>query len=157
VLVWAVALRRRAGRPLMLALTAVCLLIAAQGIVGLVQYHNALPAAVVWLHASLPALLWVVLVWSWLAAGLPARSAVLVRPAPGAGEVLPGGLLLHPLAVALDAGPEQQVQQQQAERGAGAHREALEPDRVGLEQEEPDPDEEQHRGEGVADREHRLG
>jgi cytochrome c oxidase assembly protein subunit 15 len=156
VLLWVVALRRGAGRTLMRALTGVCLLIAAQGIVGLVQYHNALPAAVVWVHASLPAVLWVVLVWSWFAAGLPGRSAVLVRPAPGAGEVLPGGLLLHPFAVPLDAGPEEQVQQQQAERGARAHREALEPDRVGLEQVETDADEEQHRGKGVTDREHRL-
>jgi hypothetical protein len=53
----------------MRALTAVCLLLAAQGIVGLIQYHNALPAAVVWVHASLPAVMWVVLVWSWMAAG----------------------------------------------------------------------------------------
>jgi heme a synthase len=157
VLLWVVALRRGAGRTLMRALTAVCVLMAAQGIVGLVQYHNALPAAVVWVHASLPAVLWVVLVWSWSAAGLPARSAVLVRPAPGADEVLPGGLLLQPLAVALDAGPEQQVQQQQAERGARPHREALEPDRVRLEHEQRDADEEQHRGQDVANREHPLG
>jgi heme a synthase len=154
VLLWIVALRRAANRTLTRALTAVCVLMAAQGIVGLVQYYNALPAAIVWVHASLPALLWVVLVWSWSAA---ARSAVLVRPAPGAVEELPGGLLLHPLAVALDAGPEQQVQEQQAERGARAHREALEPDRVRLEHEQPDADQEQHRREDVADREHRLG
>jgi hypothetical protein len=53
----------------MRALTAVCLLLAVQGIVGLIQYHNALPAEVVWVHASLPAVLWTVLVWSWVAAG----------------------------------------------------------------------------------------
>jgi hypothetical protein len=35
----------------------------------LIQYHNALPAEVVWVHASLPAVLWTVLVWSWVAAG----------------------------------------------------------------------------------------
>jgi hypothetical protein len=44
-------------------------LLAIQGIVGLIQYHNALPAEVVWVHASLPAVLWTVLVWSWVAAG----------------------------------------------------------------------------------------
>jgi hypothetical protein len=156
VALWLLARRRSAGRTLMRALTAVCLLVAAQGIVGLVQYHNALPAAVVWVHASLPAVLWVTLVWSWAAAGSPARSAALVRPAPGAGEVLARGLLLRPLAVALDADPEQQVQQQQAEGGAGAHREALEPDRVGLEDEQQDADQEEHRRQDVADREHRL-
>ena len=53
----------------MRALTAVCLLLAVQGVVGLIQYHNALPAELVWIHASLPAVLWTVLVWSWVAAG----------------------------------------------------------------------------------------
>ena len=69
VLLWGVARHRRAGRALMLALTAVCLLMAAQGALGLIQYHNALPAEIVWLHASLPAVLWTCLVWSWVAAG----------------------------------------------------------------------------------------
>ncbi|MGH2948402.1 MAG: COX15/CtaA family protein [Solirubrobacteraceae bacterium] len=74
VLLWLFAWRRGAGRTLMRALTAVCLLMAVQGIVGLVQYHNALPAEVVWVHASLPAVMWIVLVWSWAAAGRPAVS-----------------------------------------------------------------------------------
>jgi cytochrome c oxidase assembly protein subunit 15 len=72
VLLWGIARHRGAGRTLMRALTGVCLLVAAQGIVGLIQYHNALPATVVWIHAALPAVLWVVLVWSWSAAGSPA-------------------------------------------------------------------------------------
>ena len=82
VLLWAFALHRRAGAVLMRALTAVCLLLAAQGIVGLFQYHNALPAELVWIHASLPAVLWTVLVWSWVAAGsLAAVSAERRAPA----------------------------------------------------------------------------
>jgi heme A synthase len=60
---------RRVGRGLMVPLTVVCLLLGAQGVVGLVQYHNALPAELVWIHASLPAVLWACLVWSWQAAG----------------------------------------------------------------------------------------
>jgi hypothetical protein len=52
--------------------------------VGLIQYHNALPAGVVWVHASLPALMWVVLVWSWLAAG---SLAAVPGPAPAAARV----------------------------------------------------------------------
>jgi heme a synthase len=76
VLLWLFAWRRGTGRTLMRGLTAVCLLMAIQGIVGLVQYHNALPAEAVWVHASLPAVMWVVLVWSWVAAG------PLVAPAP---------------------------------------------------------------------------
>ena len=44
---------------------------------GLIQYHSHLPAGVVWVHASLPAVLWVSLVWSWAAAG----PVVATRPA----------------------------------------------------------------------------
>jgi cytochrome c oxidase assembly protein subunit 15 len=77
VLLWGVARHRGAGPALMRALTAVCLLMAAQGVLGLVQYHNALPAEVVWVHASLPAVLWTALVWSWVAAG-----SLVATPAP---------------------------------------------------------------------------
>jgi len=48
--------------------------------VGLVQYHNALPAEWVWVHASLPAVLWVVLVWSWCAAGRLAEAPTPAAP-----------------------------------------------------------------------------
>jgi cytochrome c oxidase assembly protein subunit 15 len=89
VALWAVARYRRAGRPLMLALTAVCMLMAVQGILGLVQYHNALPAEVVWLHASLPAVLWTVLVWSWVAAGSLTAAVPEPEPAPAAPEPAP--------------------------------------------------------------------
>jgi cytochrome c oxidase assembly protein subunit 15 len=82
---WAFARVRRAQPPLMGALTVVCVLLAAQGIVGLIQYHNALPAALVWVHASLPALMWVVLVWSWLTAG----SVATAREPAGVGARVP--------------------------------------------------------------------
>src|SRR5688572_12942102 len=75
IALWGFALYRKAGPALVRALTAVCLLLAVQGIVGLIQYHNALPAEVVWVHASLPAVLWTVLVWSWVAAGTLAVAA----------------------------------------------------------------------------------
>ena len=81
VALWAVARYRKAGPALMRTLTAVCLLMGVQGVVGLVQYHNALPAELVWVHASLPAVLWTVLVWSWMAAGSPALAAAH-PPAP---------------------------------------------------------------------------
>ncbi len=70
---WLYARRSGASATLMRALTAVAVLIAAQGILGLVQYHNALPAAIVWAHVSLAAVLWLALVFSWLAAGRAAR------------------------------------------------------------------------------------
>jgi len=69
VAVWGYAVRRRAGARLIRPLTVVCLLMAVQGILGLVQYHNALPAEIVWVHASLPAVLWAALIWCWAAAG----------------------------------------------------------------------------------------
>ena len=73
VALWLFARRRGAGAPLVKALTVVCLLLAAQGVVGLVQYHTELPAAVVWVHASLAAVLWLALVFGVLAAGRPVR------------------------------------------------------------------------------------
>ena len=81
VALWGFARYRKAGPALMRALTAVCLLMGVQGVVGLVQYHNALPAELVWVHASLPAILWTCLVWSWMAAGSPAL-ATAHPPAP---------------------------------------------------------------------------
>jgi cytochrome c oxidase assembly protein subunit 15 len=86
VLLWGLALYRRAGRELMRPLTAVCVLMAVQGAVGLIQYHNALPAEVVWVHASLPAVLWALLVWTWAAAGSLAAAA----PEPAAARVAAG-------------------------------------------------------------------
>jgi heme a synthase len=84
VVLWVVARHRRSGAALMRALTVVCLLMAVQGIVGLIQYHNALPAELVWVHASLPAVLWTLLVSSWLAAG--SLAAVTAEP-PAAARV----------------------------------------------------------------------
>ena len=49
--------------------------------IGLIQYHTNLPAGVVFVHASLPAALWGVLIWSWLAAGRVQPATV---PAPDA-------------------------------------------------------------------------
>jgi cytochrome c oxidase assembly protein subunit 15 len=71
VLLWLFARSRRGGgsATLMRALTVACVLLAIQGIIGLVQYHNALPAAVVWAHVSLAAVLWLSLVFAALAAG----------------------------------------------------------------------------------------
>jgi cytochrome c oxidase assembly protein subunit 15 len=76
IAVWALALRRRAHAALQRSLTATCVLIGLQGAIGLWQYHTNLPAGVVWVHASLPAALWGVLVWCWLAAGRAAPAGV---------------------------------------------------------------------------------
>lgn len=66
---WFAARRAGATHGLRRSLTAVCVLLALQGVIGLVQYHSGLPAGIVWFHASLAAVLWIALVWTWLAAG----------------------------------------------------------------------------------------
>jgi heme a synthase len=70
----ALAWRRRVGGELLRPLLAVCALLGVQGALGLWQYHTQLPAGIVWVHSSLPAVLWALLVWSWLAAGRPATA-----------------------------------------------------------------------------------
>jgi heme A synthase len=72
---WFYARRKGATAQLRRALTAVAALIAVQGAAGLAQYHLALPAEIVWVHASLAAVLWVALLWAALAAGKPALSS----------------------------------------------------------------------------------
>src|SRR3954468_6741064 len=72
IALWAAAWWRKANRELRVALTALCVGIAIQGVVGLIQYHEALPATIVWIHASLGALLWLSLTWCWLGSGRPA-------------------------------------------------------------------------------------
>jgi cytochrome c oxidase assembly protein subunit 15 len=67
----ALAWRRGASAELRHTLLAVCALLGVQGALGLWQYHTHLPATIVWVHSSLPAVLWALLVWSWLAAGRP--------------------------------------------------------------------------------------
>jgi heme a synthase len=78
VALWGFAFWRRVRGDLLQALTVVCVLLGIQGAIGLIQYYNALPAEAVWLHASLPAVLWLALIWSWLAA----RPAVVEPPPP---------------------------------------------------------------------------
>jgi cytochrome c oxidase assembly protein subunit 15 len=70
VLLWLYARSRGgASATLMRALTVACVLLAVQGVIGLIQYHNALPAALVWAHVSLAAVLWLSLIFAALAAG----------------------------------------------------------------------------------------
>ena len=69
VLLWLYARRRGSSPMLMRSLTVACVLVAVQGVIGLVQYYNALPAALVWVHVSLAAVLWLALVFATLAAG----------------------------------------------------------------------------------------
>jgi cytochrome c oxidase assembly protein subunit 15 len=87
---WWVARRRGAGEELVRTLTFLCLLLAAQGVVGISQYALALPTEIVWVHVVLATLTWIGYVHAWVAAGpLPTsrrrsreRQGSPPRPAP---------------------------------------------------------------------------
>ena len=69
VAAWLVA-RRTGGSPdLRRALTAVCLLVASQGIVGFLQYELKLPSELVWLHVAIATATWVAILFAVAAAG----------------------------------------------------------------------------------------
>jgi cytochrome c oxidase assembly protein subunit 15 len=76
---WFYLRRRGANAQLRRATTVLCLLLAAQGVVGFVQYANQLPAGLVWVHVALATLTWVTVLWSFAAAG---RLAPAREPAP---------------------------------------------------------------------------
>jgi cytochrome c oxidase assembly protein subunit 15 len=76
------ARRRGADRELQVRLTRICLLLALQGVVGIVQFQLSLPAEIVWLHVALATLTWVGIVLAAMQVGVPSR-------APGAAGVQP--------------------------------------------------------------------
>ncbi len=80
------AARRRGTADLARTLKLVCLLLAAQGVVGIAQYELALPGELVWVHVMLATLTWVGYVHAATSAGsLPSRLAG-VPPDQGAGR-----------------------------------------------------------------------
>ncbi|HSD81963.1 MAG TPA: COX15/CtaA family protein [Solirubrobacteraceae bacterium] len=81
LVVWWVARRRGAVASLRTRLTRICLLLAAQGALGILQYRLKLPAELVWVHVALATLLWVGIVIAAVQVGAPARAP---RTAPRA-------------------------------------------------------------------------
>jgi len=81
--VWLLLRRRTAGSEVRRALSVTCLLLAAQGVVGGIQYQLELPAELVWVHVALAASLWLALLWAVAAAGRIASAAGSGAP-PGA-------------------------------------------------------------------------
>ncbi len=76
VAVWFLARRGAAGPELRRPLTALCVLLALQGVVGLDQYETHLPTELVWIHVGLACLTWLSTVWAACAAGpLASRTA----------------------------------------------------------------------------------
>ena len=180
---WFAARRSGADRHLVQRLTRICLLMAAQGALGIAQFSLELPAELVWVHVALATLLWVGIVLAAIQAGSPlrgrARGAVPsrgtpLRPRPRCRRerVAEPGIPRRAsdrarrdsrarpprdaLAITRDAGAEQRVEQQHGQRRAGGHREALDPDGVGLERQHHDPAEEQQRRNPVADEGHHV-
>ena len=69
VAVWFLLRRRGADLEVRRAMTVACLLLAAQGAVGTIQYEFELPAEIVWMHVALAACLWISLLWATAASG----------------------------------------------------------------------------------------
>ena len=79
--VWLLRRRRGTTQDALEPLTVLGVLLAAQGLVGSVQYELALPTDIVWVHVTLATLSWVVLLWAVAAAGclVPRVSTVTIR------------------------------------------------------------------------------
>ena len=74
VATWWLARRGGADADLRTRLTRICLLLAAQGIVGIAQFQLELPAEIVWVHVALATLTWVGIVLATMQVGLSSRA-----------------------------------------------------------------------------------
>jgi heme a synthase len=83
--VWLLRRRRGAAQDALEPLTVLGVLVAAQGLVGSVQYELALPTDMVWVHVSLATLTWLAVLWSVAAAGrlVPRTAGVPVTDGSG--------------------------------------------------------------------------
>jgi len=86
VALWVLARRRGATGEQMRPLTWLCVLLAAQGVIGGAQYALELPAEIVWVHVALAAITWLAILWTVAAIGRPLQAGV---PSPTAGEPAP--------------------------------------------------------------------
>jgi cytochrome c oxidase assembly protein subunit 15 len=84
IALWLLARARGATGGLRTALTALGALMAVQGAIGLIQYHNELPSELVWVHASLASVVWLAFVFAALAAGRTRAQPVAERSRPAA-------------------------------------------------------------------------
>jgi len=83
--VWFLHRHRGASDRLLEPLTVLGVLLAAQGLVGSVQYELHLPSDMVWVHVSLATITWLVVLWSVAAAGqLVPRAAPVPAGSPAA-------------------------------------------------------------------------
>ena len=78
---WWLARTRNAVPELQTVLTRLALLMAAQGVLGILQYQLELPAELVWAHVVMATLTWIGLVRAWALAGpLDGRSVGGAEP-----------------------------------------------------------------------------
>jgi cytochrome c oxidase assembly protein subunit 15 len=89
VAVWVLLERRQANAQARRAMSWLCALIAAQGVVGVVQYEAHLPTELVWVHVALASLSWLCVLWSVAAIGPPLASRARKRPQIRASVVHP--------------------------------------------------------------------
>ena len=80
VAVWVVLERRQANAQARRAMSWLCVLIAVQGVVGVVQYETHLPTELVWVHVALASLSWLCVLWSVAAIGPAVPSRERKRP-----------------------------------------------------------------------------
>jgi heme a synthase len=82
--VWFLCRRRGARERLLEPLTMVGVLLAAQGLVGSVQYELKLPSDMVWVHVTLATITWVALLWSVAEAGrlVPRKTTLPAEESP---------------------------------------------------------------------------
>jgi heme A synthase len=74
VATWWLARRRGAGPELRTRLTRICVLLAAQGVIGITQFQLDLPSEIVWVHVALATLTWVGIVLAAMQVGAPSRA-----------------------------------------------------------------------------------
>jgi heme a synthase len=92
--VWALHRHRGASERMMESLTVLGVLLAAQGLVGSVQYELHLPSDMVWVHVTLATITWLNLLWAVAVAGRLAPRAVEVPAGSRADGTEPRGLEL---------------------------------------------------------------
>jgi cytochrome c oxidase assembly protein subunit 15 len=82
--VWFLRRHRGASAAELEPLTALGVLLAAQGLVGSVQYELKLPSDMVWVHVTLATITWLVVLWAAAVEGrlMPRSAPVLAAPAP---------------------------------------------------------------------------
>lgn len=104
IAVWLLERRRGASQRTLEPLTVLGVLMAAQGLVGSVQYELKLPSEMVWVHVMLATFIWLALLWVAAAAGQLVPRKVL--------SVMPGidAPVSHPPEPALSAPPQSRAE-----------------------------------------------